>query len=328
LNPFCAGAAALAVLAYAAGALPAQEPKQRTVLKGLKFDSDTLAISPDGKLLAAGGQYGRDGELKLWDLATGKERTEFKGSRQLPHITFSPDGKTLASGGVLLDDAGAKQLVRFYDPEGKKAVFELELDASVIGLAYSPDGKLLALGCGDNMVRVWDVEKKEVKFTLKGVHSELVQAVAFSPDGKTIASGGYDKLVCLWDAEKGKERATLKGHTDQVRGLAFSPDGKTLASAGWDKSVRLWDAASGEAKATLEHKDAVTGLAFTPDGKTLAAAVPFAERIVLWDVATAKEKASVKTEARPNRVAFTPDGKTLAAAMSGGTVIVWDYPGK
>jgi WD40 repeat protein len=325
----CGTVVALAALAWATPRASAQAPKQRAVLKGLSYAVDTIAISPDGKLLAAGGMYGGDGELKLWDLTTGKERTNFKGSNQFPHVAFAPDGKTLASCGKFKEGEEFKDLVMFYDPDGKKPTIHLQMDASLHALAYSPDGKLLAVGCADKVVRVWDVASKRPKFDLTGAHTDIIQAVAFGPDSKTIASGGYDdKIICLWDSEKGTQRAVLKGHTSQVRQLAFSPNGKLLASAGWDKSVRLWDPASGEAKATLVHDASVAGVAFSPDGKTLAAAVPFAEKIVLWDLVTGKEKATLKTEARPNRVAHTPDGNTLVAGMSDSTIILWELPAR
>src|SRR5579885_2251350 len=202
------GVLAVAALIQGAATAPAQAPKERATLKGLNVDADALAISPDGKLVAAGGAYGGSGELKLWDLATGKERTNFKGSTQWPTmIAFSPDGKTLAVSGPQVEQGEGKQLVRFYDPEAKKPTVKLQFASSVHALAYSPDGKLLALACGDKMVRVWDVEGKKPKFALKGGHTDLVQAVAYSPDGKTIASGGFDKVICLWDATTGKERA-------------------------------------------------------------------------------------------------------------------------
>ncbi len=310
---------------------PAQlkQPKQRAVLKGLAVAVDTMVISPDSMLLAAGGQYGPEGELKLWDLTTGKQRVNFKGSTQFPHVAFSADGKTLASCGMSRETGEFKKLLKLYDPQGKKPTVDLEMYEGMLALAFSADGKMLAIGCADKTVRVFDPQCKKEILTLQGAHTDLIQAVAFSPDSKTIASGGIDdKLICLWDAEKGKERAVLRGHTEQVRQLAFSPDGKLLASAGWDKSVRLWDAATGEVKAVLAHDDSVTSVAFSRDGKILAAAVPFGEKIVLWDVESRREMARIKTEARPNRVAFTPDGKTLAAGMSDGTIILWDSPGR
>src|SRR3954447_20544487 len=92
---------AAAVLLTTAGA-PAQAPKERATLKGLKNNIDVLAVSPDGKALVAGGSYGAGGELKLWDLTTGKERAGFKGTNQwATGGAFSPDGKTLAASGPL-----------------------------------------------------------------------------------------------------------------------------------------------------------------------------------------------------------------------------------
>ena len=313
-------------LAFTVASASAQGLKQRAVLKGLTFGVDTLAISRDGKLLAAGGSYGPDGELKLWDLATGKVRPEFKAINQYPHVAFAPDGKTLASCGALRDDTGTRYLVKFYDPEGRKRAAHLEMPTSMIALAYSPDGKLLAIGCADKSVFVWDLPGKKEKFVLMGAHTDIIQAVAFSPDSKTIASGGIeDKIICLWDAEKGKERAVLKGHTDQIRDLAFSPDGKLLASAGWDKSVRLWDPASGEALRSLEgHSDRVRSVAFSPDGRLLASGGD-AGVVHLWDPATGEALRSLAHRDAVTSVAFSPDGKTLAAALPHGEMLVlWD----
>ena len=93
----CAAAALLT-----AALATAQPPKERATLKGLKNTIDVLAVSPDGKTLVAGGSYGAGGELKLWDLATGKERPGFKGGDQwATSVTFSPDGKTLIASGPL-----------------------------------------------------------------------------------------------------------------------------------------------------------------------------------------------------------------------------------
>ena len=80
-------------------------------------------------------------------------------------------------------------------------------------MAFSPDGKRIVTGSGDETVKVWDAETGQEVLTLKG-HAGAVISVAFSPDGKRIVSGSEDRTVKVWDAETGQELLALKGHTD------------------------------------------------------------------------------------------------------------------
>src|SRR5436309_534357 len=82
-------------------------------------------------------------------------------------------------------------------------------------VAFSPDGKTLAAGFRDEVVRIWDVATRKEGPTLKG-HAETVSSVAFSPDGKLLATGSWERTVKLWDTATWKELATLQGHDDRV----------------------------------------------------------------------------------------------------------------
>src|SRR5712664_2016864 len=107
--------------------------------------------------------------------------------------------------------------------------FAVRLDDDALAVAYSPDGALLAAGCADGTVRLFDPVTGRPLAALRG-HADAVAAVAFSRDGTRLASASYDKTVRVWDVVAKKELCTLKGHTNAVLAVAFLPDGRTLVS--------------------------------------------------------------------------------------------------
>ena len=120
-------------------------------------------------------------------------------------------------------------------------------------MAFSPDGKRIVTGSGDQTVKVWDAETGQ-KLALKG-HTH-VSSVAFSPDGKRIVTGSGARTqidVRVWDAETGTEKLTLKGHTSPVTSVAFSPDGKRIVTGSEDQTAQVWDADTGTEKLALRQ---------------------------------------------------------------------------
>jgi WD40 repeat protein len=207
-----------------------------------------------------------------------------------------------------------------------------------VTLAFSPDGKTLAVGMSNwpQSVKLLDLASGKI---LPGPtpHERSLCAAAISPDGKLLVSVGGTEFkppgkdgkpsaqVKVWDVVAGKDLGELKGHTSNVFAAAFAPDSKTLATGSADQTVRLWDMATRMSRAVLEgHADAVWSVAFSPDGKILASASAD-HTVKFWDAGTGQERGSLRGhDAEIRAVAFSPDGKTLATASADWTVRLWD----
>ena len=198
-------------------------------------------------------------------------------------------------------------------------------------IAYSPEGKLLAVG-GYKEVRLMNPANGMVLATLGG-HADLVRALAFSPDGTwLVASGGLPQRsgeIRIWDVETHQLLRTMEGHNDCIYSVAVSPDGKTIASGSYDKLIKLWDANSGKETRTLkDHVDAVFAVAFSPDGKWLASGAQ--DRTVkIWDVASGKRLYTLSDALDGiTTIVFHPSGRQIAAAGYDKVIRVWDLSDK
>jgi len=268
------------------GNLTLSPDRKTAVITAIKFTDE------DGK--AFGGSRGTEVRLmdaEKWEL---KRKVDSDGLdapvKPLVHaVAFSPDGKTLAMGGASPRVKGGCFL-KLWDVQkekligGTKKTEEADVGSgfpeAVTSLAFSPDGKLLAAGCMDDKLRLFDGRTGELK---KVWDDDCTSAwwVVFSPDGKTLLSQSRDKTVKVWDVQEAKVLRTLQGNKASVMTAAFSPDGKLFATGGIvrenDKvtggEVILWDAQTGDLKHTFPGLTVpVSTLSFSPDGKTLAVA--------------------------------------------------------
>ena len=307
---------------------------QRLVLDGTGDEIFAVAVSPDGKTLAAGTDgavlvWTGDTEIWRWEADSAPEPVPLArtGAQSALHSTyvysvaFSPDGRLLASS----DEAGQ---VRITSLDGR-AVLDGSHHEAVYSVAFAPDGKLAVSGSWDRRVIIWDVEnntaRREIAFARR------VSCVAFSPlpTERVVAVGTLDNSVSLWEVEGGSPVAVDLGHLSSVESVSFSYDGGLLASCGLDKTVRVWDTRNNKLRwVGNEHEYLVRSVAFAPDGETLVSA-GWDKSIKLWNATNGAVRVM---PSRPGwtqhhdwiwMVTFSPDGLLLASAGSDGRIIIW-----
>jgi len=275
----------------------------------------SVAFSPDGRTIAAGGG---DGSVKLWDVEKGHEVRAMSG-HTAPVAAIAYSSRLLAS-------ASWDKTARVWDAvTGKPLVRLAGHREGVVAVAFSPNAGRLATGSFDGTVKVWDVRTGAEEATLRG-HENAVACVAFSGDGSRVVSGGFDWTVRVWDTATWQCLHTLKGHQGTVKSIAFR-DNQHVTTAGDDRSVRCWDPQTGQALHTVgDHKAPVVFAAYVQREARLVLAS--SDRTVrLWDMMRGRPifTLDVRGSMRPTfPVAVSPDGRTLATGAGGDTgVRLW-----
>ncbi|MFD4715705.1 TIR domain-containing protein [Streptomyces sp. NPDC058430] len=197
-------------------------------------------------------------------------------------------------------------------------------------VAYSPDGKTIASGGGDGIVRLWDATTQQKVGAPFIGHNRGISSVAFGPGGRTLASASADGTVRLWNvADRRQTGDAFNPHSGMINSVAFSPDGGTLVTVGDHDSgaaVRMWDVAAHRqiGKPLGDRASFVDAVAFSPDGRTFATGDT--DGVQLWD-AHSRVPLGKKMEAHGisvTSVAFSGDGRTIAAAGYDGSVRLWN----
>jgi WD40 repeat protein len=279
-----------------------------------------IALSPDGKWLAAGGFLGT-GEtqdaIRLYDFASGELKVLLKGHDDVVHVlAFSPDGRRLISGSsdktailwdmspVTAPGAAAKAAPAILHPLHRLKAHTAHVNAA----GFTADGARAVTGADDNDLRLWRVADGKEIAALKG-HANRVRSLAVTRDG-TIASGDDSGEIRLWNGRTGAFLRTLARQGRAATSLSFSPDGKTLLSgtgttgAGGNE-CHAWDVATSRERVTYrEHGNIVIATAISADGRWAATGGGNNHEIHIWDLKTGKRRAG-------------PDGASLTLGGTG-----------
>jgi hypothetical protein len=298
----------------------------------------SVIFTPDSKKLIVGGYH----ELLVWDFDEGKLEGRIRTRAERTNaMLLLPDGKTLVVAGGRPGQEGDVRLYNLNAPsaktEGDVKLWDgvdpkagvlikelLQTDDEVLCLALSPDGKKLASGGCDRVVRVWDVgDDFKLDQTIEN-HADWVFGIAFAPDNKHLLTCSRDKTAKVWDLSTKESALTFPDHQNGVYGIAIKPDGKVGVSGGEDNQLRFWNA-TGEGKqirASGGHGKTIWKVIFHPS-KPLVVTCSSDGTVRTWnpDNGQAVKTLSGHTD-YVYALAVSPDGTLAASGAWNGEVRV------
>lgn len=320
----------------------------------------SLAVSPDGKLLALSTGSVDLAKIRVWDVESQELIWTVPTFGRATGLAFSPDGTRLAA-------AAGRDLVRVWDVASREMVQAYPIVPSTAPLvAFSPDGKRIATTSWDNSVVLCDTVAGRQVLACRG-HKGKVGGIAFSPDGELVAvannkdriyvhrtsseqgsrilrahegevaglafvpgtailvSGGSDGTVRLWDLTQFCELRVLLNQTSAVHSVCCSSDGTMVTAITADGTIRTWDMASGDLIGQFDGDAGLVHALAYHRGGTLLASVDGGSQISLWDPRTGQLQGSFEAEcSRLQRLAFSPCGRWLAAGSRDGELHVFN----
>ena len=261
-----------------------------------------ISFSPDGQYLA-GADFQIIQQWQTFDWRKCKPLGEggVMHSMGITCLAYHPSGQFIASGSldtsinIFRIEGAYVQTIEEWSERHQTAwdiaqavsrgPMNINPNAKVSCISFSPDGQLLIAGYEDFSVRIYKLVEGKYRWvhSIKQ-HKRKVQSVVFSNDGKIFASASIDSTICLWQADTYQLIRVIKGHEDGVCDIAFHKDGESLASCSSDKSLRFWKISNGHEIQRVDTDNEIYSLAISPDGHYLASAGITPHVISLWSI--------------------------------------------
>jgi WD40 repeat protein len=309
-----------------------------------------VAFSPDGSVFATGSD---DRTIRLWDPGSGDELHALtEHHARVETIQFSDDGKRLASGDaegrIFVWDPSSGRVVASFcchpygvedialSPDGSRLVSAAGVDGVTLWnvkqeprevqllsgggygtnrVAFSANGKWIAAGTREGMVRIWDAANAKEPLHEWRAHLTEIFRLQFSPESNMLLTSAYDNVIRLWDVASSEKRLELPGHVGLIMSAVFTPDNSRLITSDLRGVIFVWDTRTGNRLERPPAHAAMAMLSLSKDGTRLAS-FSWDRTAKVWDTKTWRALAVFTHREQVDGGAISPDGTVLVTATS------------